>query len=192
MSKKKSAPQPAEATSNPQVQRTRKALREGLLTLLGSKPLDQVTHQELTACAKVGYASFFRHYSSKEMLLREIVQEQVSQLLQATVAAVDTGDTRAGCLMLCRHVDANRAVWTALVASASEMLREELVRLTVQHRPRKNRDQKWVSVELGTRVGVASTIEIISWWMKNPQSLTVAEAAGILDRMVVAPALAAT
>lgn len=178
------------AAGNPQVQRTRKALREGLLLLLQHKSLDAVTHQELAAQAKVGYASFFRHYASKELLLREIVQEQVARLLEATVPAVDNGDSHAGCLALCRHVDQNREVWTTLLRSAPEPLREEFVRMTMRTRPQKNREQKWVAVELGTRVGVASTIEIIRWWMEHPRSLNAAKTAAILDRMVVGPALA--
>lgn len=186
----KPQPRPVEAAGNPQVQRTRKALRDGLLALLERNALDQVTHQQLAAQAKVGYASFFRHYSSKEMLLREIVQEQVACLLQAAVAAVDASDTYAGCLVLCRRVDDNRAVWATLLRRAPELLREELVRLSIKMRPRKNRDQKFVAVELGTRVGVASTIEIIRWWMDAPDSLTVEQAAAVLNRMVVAPALA--
>lgn len=188
---KKTAPPPASA-SHPQVQRTRQALRDGLLALLDSKPLSQVTHQELTARANVGYASFFRHYSSKEILLNEVVQEQVARLLEATVPAVDQGDTYAACLVLCRYIDENRRIWATLVRSAPELLREELVRLTMQKRPRKNKDQKWVAVELGARIGVASTIEIIRWWMADPDSLTVKQAADVLNRMVVAPALTAT
>ncbi|HSW14793.1 MAG TPA: helix-turn-helix domain-containing protein [Solimonas sp.] len=186
--KKKSA-QPPDTAVHPQVRRTRQALREGLLSLLEDKPLDQVTHQELASRAEVAYASFFRHYSSKEALLREIVQDQVTRLLAATVPAVDGDDTYAGCLVLCRHIDQDRKVWSTLVRAASEMLREELIHLTLQMRPKKNRDQKWVTVELGTRVGVASMIEIIRWWMDDPRSLTVQQAAEVLNRMVVAPAL---
>jgi AcrR family transcriptional regulator len=180
----------ATTASNPQVQRTRQALREGLLLLLEHKSLDEVTHQELATHAKVGYASFFRHYASKEMLLREIVQEQIARLLEATVPAVDNGDSYAGCLALCRYVDENRAVWTTLLRSAPELLREEFVRLAMQIRPKKNRNQKLVAVELGTRMGVASTIEIIRWWMEHPGSLNAVKTADILNRMVVAPALA--
>lgn len=180
---------PPDTASHPQVRRTRQALREGLLALLEDKPLEQVTHQELAARAEVAYASFFRHYSSKEALLREIVQDQVTRLLEATVSAVDGEDSYAGCLVLCRQIDRDRKVWSTLVRAASGMLREELIRLTLEMRPKKNKDQKWVTVELGTRVGVASTIEIIRWWMDAPQSLTVQQAAEVLNRMVVAPAL---
>ena len=189
---KKKAAAPIDATGHPQVQRTRQALREGLLALLDKKSLADVTHQELAAKAKVGYASFFRHYASREELLREIVREHVTRLLAATVPVVDAKDSYAGCLVLCRHIDQNRATWSTLVRAAPEMLREELIGLTLQKRPKKNRDQKWVAVELGTRVGVASMLEIVRWWMDDPQSLTVAQAAEVLNRMVVAPALKAS
>ena len=111
-------------------------------------------------------------------------------MLEATVPAVDSDDSYAGCLALCRHVDENRAVWTTLLRSTPELLREEFVRLSMLTRPKKNRNQKWVAVELGARVGVASTIEILRWWMEHPSSLTVVKTAELLNRMVVAPALA--
>lgn len=185
-------PSPADKRRvNPQVQRTRKALQEGLLALLGRKPIEQITNQELAAKAKVGYASFFRHYSSKEELLREIIREQIGRMFEVTVPLADSGDTGAACLSLFQCVDQNREAWTVMLKRALGELREELIRMTPQRRPQKNRNQNWVPLDLGVRIGVASTIEIITWWIEHPGQLSIGAAADVLNRMVVEPALTA-
>lgn len=175
---------------NPQVERSRKALRSGLLKLLARKNLEQITNQELVASAKVGYATFFRHYASREELLNDLVRQQFIKMIEASATLVDEENTLAACLALCRHVDANRTVWRILLRRARSQVRDECIRVTSLHRPRKNRDQEWIPVQLGVQVGVASTLEIISWWMDHPKAFSVETAAEALNRMVVAPAFA--
>ena len=49
--------------------RSRHALHQALLALLEEKPFDQITVREISARAGTGYATFFRHYPTKEALL---------------------------------------------------------------------------------------------------------------------------
>jgi hypothetical protein len=173
------------------VERSKEALRLGLLARLGEKPIEQITNQELVATAKVGYATFYRHYASREELLADLVNKEISNMLEVSIPVIDSGDTLAACLALCRYVDSNRAVWKVLVRIARPQLRDECIRLTALSRPKKNRDQTWIPVQLGVRIGVASTLEILSWWMEHPKQFTVESAADALNRMVVAPAFVA-
>jgi AcrR family transcriptional regulator len=178
-------------SSNPQVLRTRRAIRDGLLAILARKPLDMVTNRELADAAGVGYATLFRHCLSKEDLLHEIAEEQITQIIELTVPILDAQDTRVACLALCRHVDEHRATWRALIHNAQSKLRDEFIRLAIARRPPKIKQQNSLSIELGAHAGVAATLEILAWWLRQPEPIPSAEIAAILDRIVVAPALAA-
>ena len=46
-----------------------------------------------------------------------------------------------------------------------------------------------IPLELGASWGVAGTFEILSWWLKQDQSVSSETAASYLDRLVVRPAL---
>ena len=52
--------------------RSRNALTGALLALIEEKPFDQLTIREITGRAGTGYATFFRHYPTKEALLADV------------------------------------------------------------------------------------------------------------------------
>jgi AcrR family transcriptional regulator len=177
------------AKTNPQILRSRRALREGLLALLERKKVDEITVQELATKAGVGYATFFRHYASTEQLLAEIAAEEIRQMMEIIVPLEDPKDTLAACVALCEYIDARRAVWAALLKNADRALRAEFVRHAALRHPPKIRKKAPFSPELGARVGVAATMEIVSWWLERRHHMTPAQAAAVLDRLVVAPAI---
>ena len=53
-------------------QKSREALRAALLSELGEKTFQDITVKELTANARIGYATFFRHYEGLDELLVDL------------------------------------------------------------------------------------------------------------------------
>src|SRR5579862_7891065 len=75
--------QPHYSTADdPRTVRTREALRDALLRLLEHESLEQITIREIAANANISYVTFFRHYPTKEALLRDIAKEQVRRLVE--------------------------------------------------------------------------------------------------------------
>jgi AcrR family transcriptional regulator len=172
------------------MRRTRKALRDALLELLQRKRIDQLTIRDIAAEADIGYATFFRHYASKEQLLEEIAAEEIARLTELTVPLLSPSDTRVSCLALCNYVHAHRVLWSALLTGgAAGTLREEFIRLVQQPRTRSIPRPRWLPTELGAVFGVGATIEIIGWWLQRPDELTPKQVANILSRLVVAPVI---
>ena len=60
------------------VRRTRKLLQEGLLDLLGRKPLEDITVKELADAADVARATVYVHYRDPADILAQIEQEVYS------------------------------------------------------------------------------------------------------------------
>ncbi len=62
------------------VRRTKKLLEEALITLALEKGYDEITIQEITDRADIGYRTFFRHYSDKDELLNDVLSTTLQEL----------------------------------------------------------------------------------------------------------------
>lgn len=170
------------------VTRTRPALAEALLSLLEEKSFDQVTIREITARAQVGYATFFRHYQDKEVLLNELAKQQISQLIAMTLPLLYTVDSRASSQALCAYVWEHRKLWTALLTGgAAGIMKEEFIRQARQLAADQPGEDDGIPTELKVLIPVSSTIELLAWWLAQEKQLPVARMAEVLDRLIVTP-----
>ena len=64
------------------VLRTRRALREALLSLILEQGYESVTIEEITDRADVGRTTFYLHYRDKEELLLECINGAVDDLVE--------------------------------------------------------------------------------------------------------------
>lgn len=172
--------------------RTRPALHAALLSLLEEKGFDEVTVREITARAQIGYATFFRHYPDKETLLHELAAELIDRLLELTQPLLYTVDSRTSTQALCAFVWDQRRVWTALLTGgAAPILKDEFIRQARQLAMRQPQEDASIPVELKVLIPVSGTVEILSWWLRQPEPLPVERMAELLDRMIVQPAMGA-
>lgn len=170
--------------------RTRAALRRALLKLLERKHFDQITVRDIAGEAHVGYATFFRHHESKAELLEEVAEEQIRNLMELALPLLVAADTRGSCLALCRYVNEHRAIWSALLTGgAAGAMREEFIRQAMLSGSAQVQRSSWLPVELGAIYGVSATVEILAWWLRQPQDFAVERIAEIIDRLVVTPAV---
>jgi AcrR family transcriptional regulator len=170
--------------------RTRAALRRALLVLLERKQFDQITVRDITAEAGIGYATFFRHHSSRSELLKDVAEEQIRRLIALALPLLVAADTRGSCLALCKYVSEHRAIWSALLTGgAAGAMREEFIRQAMQQGAAQVQSSSWLPVELGAIYGVSATVEILAWWLRKPNDFTVEGIAEIVDRLVVTPAI---
>lgn len=174
--------------------RSRNALTGALLALIEEKPFDQLTIREITGRAGTGYATFFRHYPTKEALLADVASGEIADLLARTIPILHADNSYASTLALCIHVSEHAMLWSALLTGgAAGIVREEFIRqargLIDGAVPRND----WLPSDLGVVHGTGSTIDILGWWLaqgggEQPTSAhTPEEIATILHRLVIAP-----
>ncbi len=162
------------------------ALRQAMLGLLETRPLDQITVREIAAAAGIHYATFFRHHPSKEALLDHIAAEQIARLVELTLPVLDQVDSQAAFLALFAYVDDHRAFWTALLTGgAGATMREELLRISRQLAAERAPEAQWLPTELATITTVSVIVETLSWWLAQPPGeRPIQEMAAILRRLV--------
>ena len=184
-------PYPPSIRRDARVERSRAAFRQALLTLLEATPYDAITIREVTARAGAGYATFFRHYPDKNALLDDLAEAEIGELLARALPIALAADTRAACLTLSRYVDERRALWTALLTGgAAGAMREEFVRQARLAVPEGVETVGWLPTDLRVVFGVSGTVEILAWWLRDHGEIPLERVAEMLDRLVVAPAMA--
>ena len=95
----RSPPTPRE---DARIQRSREALRAALLELVEHRPFEGITIREITDCARIGHATFYRHYPSKGALLDDVAAAQIRALARLTGGAASA--VREGFILVAREI----------------------------------------------------------------------------------------
>jgi AcrR family transcriptional regulator len=170
--------------------RTREALRAALLDLLETKPLEQITIRDIAAGAGIGYTTFFRHHPTKESLLDDLAAAQIRSLIELVMPVMDARSAHAGSEALFTYVERHRALWTTLLTGgAAGALRAELLRVSMEIAAERSPPRTWPPFEVVTLLVVSGTLELLSWWLRQPRPLPIREIAEIHHRNVVQPAM---
>ncbi|CAN5421717.1 hypothetical protein BH10PSE14_BH10PSE14_03700 [soil metagenome] len=171
--------------------RTRRALLDALLRLIETRPFEQVTIREIAGEARIGYATYFRHYPSKEALLHDLAAAEIAGLLDRTLPILFSDDSRRACVALFQYVAQHRPLWSALLTGgAAASLKQEFTDQAKRVAEDRGASGRLIPDELRAVVAVAATVEIIAWWLRQNDTYDVERVAEILDRLVVAPAIA--
>lgn len=169
--------------------RTREAIRGALLALLAEKPFDQIQILDLTNRAKVGYATFFRHYAGPVDVLDEVASEEIRELFELTIPTFQRSESAAGLQRVCVHVFERRTLWhTLLTGGAADRVRGEFVR-QAREWGQHGGDGKPTSVPvaLGTVCVAAMTIDALAWWLNEGRNYSPEEMGQFIDRLAIAP-----
>ncbi len=171
--------------------RTRSALLDTMLRLLETRPFDQITIREIAKEAGIGYATYFRHFPSKEALLDDLAAHQIASLLKIALPVFFADDTRRACVAYFDYVAEHRLLWTALLTGgAAATLKQEFISQAAMIANDAGEQDVWLPVDLRIIFAVSSTVEITAWWLKQKPKVSIPQIAEILDRLVVIPATA--
>jgi AcrR family transcriptional regulator len=138
--------------------------------------------------AKIGYATFFRHYADVRALLVDTVAAVTDELARGMMPALTAADSGGAASVLVQAVGARRTVFRALLSGAGDAMRAELARQVIDRvATLPDISPSWLPRRLAMRVTVTGTIELLDWWLREEPDRDPAEVAALLDRMVIAP-----
>lgn len=179
-------PLASSASQDARALRSAKALSEAMLTLLETKAFDQITIRDICSTASVHYATFFRHFATKECLLESVATEQIARLNELTLAIRAAADTEAGFEALCTYVDDHRDLWATLLnGGAGGAMREEWIRQSKKVAATEGTANSWLPEDLGTICAATLIAETLAWWVAQPRSAYgVSEVARIMIRLL--------
>jgi AcrR family transcriptional regulator len=168
--------------------RSRSAMRQAMLELLGEKQFDEIQITDLTARAGVGYATFFRHYETTRDVLGEVAGEEISALLEMSIPVLKQTDSATSTNALCRFVHDRRVLWhTLLTGGAAHSVRAEFVRQAREWSRRFGGGETSVPMDLGTVCSAGSTIDALAWWLDQGEAYSVDDMARFINQLIITP-----
>lgn len=171
--------------------RTRLALRSAMLELAKNLPFDEITVADLVGQAGVSQATFYRHYKDKNALLSDLARDFTTELGLRITPETVVADSRKAAQSFCSFLEENRAVYTALLShGAKSAIFDDLLKQSVDHSEASGiSDEVWLPKGLGPIYMVTTILTLAGWWLHRGASVTAAEMAELIDRLVFIPAL---
>ncbi|MCK9540784.1 MAG: TetR/AcrR family transcriptional regulator [Novosphingobium sp.] len=170
--------------------RSRAALNQALLGLLREKSFDQITIREISARAHTGYATFFRHYPSKEALLHDVAAAEIAALMALVSPILETADSCRLTIAICEFVNGHRAVWSSLLTGgASGILREVFIQQALELPREVDPVYRWLPTDLLISCLTGGVLDVLAWWLGRSPETPADEIAAIIDRLIVSPML---
>jgi len=159
------------------IRRTQRLLGEALIALVLEKGYKNITIQDVTERADIGYRTFFRHYTGLDDLSLDIAQERLDELY-AALDLPEVGEEVADPInafyesgvALFRHIQKNQRVFQVLlldnnlrfildpVMNAARKKSEELLNIVSQPN---------IPVPIASNHIIASIFALMRWWLEN-------------------------
>lgn len=170
--------------------RTRRLLGEALLELIQEQSLDAITIRDITERADIGYATFFRHYDSKEALLAEQLEQIVRQLEEMAGEHSDDYFQREG-LLFFEQVGQNEFLYRALLnghvnVRVVRRLQDTLAAVIRPHMAQHTQDiALHVPLAIAINHVAASVLELAAWWLEHERPYPPEDMARYYERLII-------
>lgn len=158
---------------DPRVRRTRRLLREALITLILAKEYGAITIKEITDQAEVAYITFFRHYDSIDDLLLEVLEGGLSELQTRVQEATSQSEYGAAeGQLIFEYVQQNATLFHILLRTPGavpirkrfEAILADIFFATCE--PLHTPDQP-IPPEITASQLATSVVSLIEWWLDH-------------------------
>ena len=169
------------------VQRTRRLLQQALIELANQHDYNQITIRDITQAAQVGYKTFFRHYESREALMKAIIEAFVAKFQQAALPSNKPDAVRQNTLMMLQVARENSRMYRAILNSsaASELLQPALA-MAYQDGQQFSGSSRIPSTLIGHHFAT-SMMSFLKWWLDNEDAYSEEEMIDFINQLLIRP-----
>ena len=156
------------------VRRTKKSLGDALIALALVREYDEITIQEITDRADIGYRTFFRHYADKDELLNDVLGATMQELRELMVPPqpelLSYPDYRMieikNAVVLFKHVQEHSDLYCLLLRSERNII--ESVKAFAIQAIETNIGaliDPDIPIEIIANHIASSTLALVGWWL---------------------------
>ncbi len=179
------------------VRRTHKLLGDALIALALEKNYEEITIQEITERADIGYRTFFRHYSDIDELLKDVLSSVMSEMRELigprllpflTDPEVQPTDLPEGAILF-RHVQENSDLYRVLLSSDRTLVRSvkafaiQAFKTDYGELPETDIPSDIIINHL-----ISAMIAMLRWWLDNDMIYSPEEMRVFSFRLIIEPA----
>lgn len=160
---------------DPRIRRTRRLLRDALVSLILEKDFASISIKEITGRADVAYITFFRHFESRDQLLMEVLDEGLAELLvhietlakQSEASALETEGR-----LIFEYIEQKADLFRILFKSQSvTRVRRQVVRNIAVVFQKSclplARSNSQLAIAITSNHIATSLLSLIEWWLEN-------------------------
>lgn len=179
--------------TDPRVRRTRRLLRNALVSLILEKDFASISIREITERAEVAYITFFRHYESLEQLLIEVLEEGLGELMtriEALAKQTDTSNLETEGRLIFEYIGQKADLFRILFKSQSvTRVRKKVVRniATIFQKsclPLAQAGNPTTTAMLSSHIAT-SLLALIEWWLDNKMNPTPAQMGKVYKNLII-------
>jgi len=179
------------------IRRTQKLLGEALISLVLEKGYKNITIQEVTERADIGYRTYFRHYSGLDELSLDIAQDRLEELY-GVLGLPEVGEEvddpvsvfRQSGEALFRHIQKEREVFQVLLLDNSlYFILDPVMKMACKKSeellgtlPKPN-----ISPAIAANHIIASVFALMRWWLENETPHSPEKMGKIYTNLIIQP-----
>ena len=184
-------------TQDRRIRRTQKLLGEALIALALEKGYKNITIQDVTERADIGYRTYFRHYAGLDELFIDVAQDRLDELyemLDLPQAYEEVEDPilvfhRSG-EALFRHIQENPKIFRALLLDESLSFTLEPVLKIARQKSEtllSGLPETRIAIPIAANHIIASVFALMRWWLENDMPHPPEKMGEIFTDLIVQP-----
>jgi len=184
---------PSPKNVDPRVRRTRRLLREALLSVILKKDFASITIKEVTECAEVAYITFFRHYDTLDQLLMEVLDEGLAELVvhietlakQSEASALEI-EGRLIFEYITQKADLFRILFKSQsVARVRRRVVSNIATIFQKSCVPLERLGNQTTINIASNHIATSLLSLIEWWLENDMTPSPAEMGKVYKSLII-------
>lgn len=184
---------PSPVNIDPRVKRTRRLLRDALVSLILKKDFASITIKEITGRAEVAYITFYRHYESLDQLLMEVLDEGVAELMthiETLAKQPDTSALETEGRLIFEYIGRKADLFRILLKSQSvTRIRRKVVRNIAAVFQKScvplERLRNQTTIEMASNHIATSLLSLIEWWLGNNMKPSPTEMGKVYKSLII-------
>ncbi len=178
---------------DPRVRRTRRMLRDALVSLILEKDYASISIKEITGRAEVAYITFYRHFESLDQLLMEVLDEGLAELLVHIETLAKQSETSAleteGRLIF-EYIEQEADLFRILFKSQSvTRVRKQVVRNIAAIFQKSclplAKSGSQLTIAITSNHIATSLLALIEWWLDNKMTPPPAEMGKVYKSLII-------
>ena len=179
--------------TDPRVRRTRRMLRDALVSLILEKDYASISIKELTDRAEVAYITFYRHFESLDQLLMEILDEELAELMtriEALAKQSETSTLETEGRLIFEYIEQKADLFRILLRSQSvTRVRKKVIRniaaIFQKSCASLARSDNEMTVAITSNHISTSLLSLIEWWLDNHMKPTPAQMGMVYKSLII-------
>ena len=184
---------PSPVNIDPRVKRTRRLLRDALVSLILKKDFASITIKEITGRAEVAYITFYRHYESLDQLLMEVLDEGLAELMthiETLAKQPDTSALETEGRLIFEYIGRKADLFRILLKSQSvTRIRRKVVRNIAAVFQTScvplERLRNQTTIEMASNHIATSLLSLIEWWLGNNMKPSPTEMGKVYKSLII-------